>query len=712
MKKALRGLLSFGLPILTLFFLSTETEAQCPVVIDSIVTTDVTCNGALDGTICIYVSGGLPTYNFVLANGPVFVTSGPQLDGSFCFTGLGSVTTVYEVSAFGGDGGTGSCPSVSGFATINVPPPFNILITTTNDTCPGGNVGTAVVDVSGGVAPYTYSWLSFLNTGDSIFGLDGGNYNVEVSDANGCPQSEPFTIVSPLDWSVTLTGTDPTCFGSTNGSISSSGVIGGTPPYVFSWAGTAQTTEDITGLAAGTYTLSVTDSFGCTNVFPPVVLDEPSDISISETHEDVSCNGDTDGSIDISVSGGTPGYTYVWLPGGSTVQDTSNLAPGNYEVFVTDASGCSDSLEIEILEPAVLTNTNSFNDASCFGQCDGDATVVPVGGTGPYTYAWTPNVSTGPTATALCAGTYDVLITDANGCEDSASFTITDNQLQVVINTTDAVCNAICDGEATAVVTGTNPPYTYDWQPSGGTGPTETGLCAGNYTLTVEDATGCALTQNFTITEPDPIVISMAVTDVSCEGGSDGAIDLTVSGGTPGYTYQWFPLGQTTEDINGLPAGDYSILVTDTNGCRSSTVILGGSFDGGTLALPDGTGAVYNTDISITGFPSGSTLTNISDFGGVCIEMEHSYLGDLDIQLTCPNGTTIDLVQDIGVGTPGSLFLGDANDNDNVTPISGVGFEYCWDNNPTYGTMETEAGAGNTVLIGCHRYYGKASTCS
>ena len=699
MKKALRGLLSFGLPILTLFFLSTETEAQCPVVIDSIVTTDVTCNGALDGTICIYVSGGLPTYNFVLANGPVFVTSGPQLDGSFCFTGLGSVTTVYEVSAFGGDGGTGSCPSVSGFATINVPPPFNILITTTNDTCPGGNVGTAVVDVSGGVAPYTYSWLPFLNTGDSIFGLDGGNYNVEVSDANGCPQSEPFTIVSPLDWSVTLTGTDPTCFGSTNGSISSSGVIGGTPPYVFSWAGTAQTTEDITGLAAGTYTLSVTDSFGCTNVFPPVVLDEPSDISISETHEDVSCNGDTDGSIDISVSGGTPGYTYVWLPGGSTVQDTSNLAPGNYEVFVTDASGCSDSLEIEILEPAVLTNTNSFNDASCFGQCDGDATVVPVGGTGPYTYAWTPNVSTGPTATALCAGTYDVLITDANGCEDSASFTITDNQLQVVINTTDAVCNAICDGEATAVVTGTNPPYTYDWQPSGGTGPTETGLCAGNYTLTVEDATGCALTQNFTITEPDPIVISMAVTDVSCEGGSDGAIDLTVSGGTPGYTYQWFPLGQTTEDINGLPAGDYSILVTDTNGCRSSTVILGGSFDGGTLALPDGTGAVYNTDISITGFPSGSTLTNISDFGGVCIEMEHSYLGDLDIQLTCPNGTTIDLVQDIGVGTPGSLFLGDANDNDNVTPISGVGFEYCWDNNPTYGTMETEAGAGNTVPV-------------
>jgi gliding motility-associated-like protein len=1153
MKKALRGLISFGLPLLTFFLLSIEVKAQCPIVIDSIVAVDVTCSGAIDGSICVYVSGGFPNYTYQIFNGVVFESSGPQPTSSYCFTGLGSGTTNYQVIVVGEDGGGGSCTAVIGSATINVPPPFNITVTTVDESCPDSNDGEASAVVSGGVAPYTYEWPPFLTTNDTITGLDDGNYTVIVTDDNGCDQAEPFTINATPDWVDTLSGTDPTCFGGSDGSILSSGVTGGTPPYTFSWTGTAQTTENLTNLSAGSYTLTVTDATGCTRVFPTVTLNEPTpiiiteshvdvscdgltdgsinasvfggtlpytyswsngeatqdltgigsgtylltvldangclgnisvtvlpgsalsisafsvnaecneangsidisvsggsgnysydwqpgsittedlsgldagtyevtvtdntfgcldsltvnisnfpgheitgiiadgsncvsndgeiditvtggsgdfgyswshgpsvddvtglsagtytvtvtdnvlgcisiatfnvqgenqiivtanvvepscsvingsidlnvsggsgpyvyswsngdvtedisnlgpgtyavtiidingcpldtsfsisnaggptvsavlgnpncpggsdgsidliisggvgpfvvnwsnggsttsisslpggtyvvtvtdqgssclvtesytlitpppfygdvdiqnltcggaddgsidltltggtppytflwnpggftteDISglsagnylgvatdangctasgnipitsapelvISETHEDITCNGDNDGSIDISVSGGTGPFDYLWQPNGEITEDLSGLGSDTYEVFVIDAAGCSDSLEIEILEPAVLTNTNSFSDASCFGQCDGDATVIPVGGTGPFTYTWTPNVSTGPTANALCAGTYDVLITDANGCQDSASFTITDNQLQVVVNTSDAICNSICDGEATAVVTGTNPPYTYDWQPSGGTGPTEIGLCAGNYTLTVEDAAGCSLTQNFTIVEPDPIVISMAVTDVSCEGGSDGAIDLTVLGGTPGYTYQWFPLGQTTEDIENLPAGDYSILVTDTNGCRSSTVVLGGSFDGGTLALPDGTGAVYNTDISITGFPSGSTLSNISDFGGVCIEMEHSWLSDLDIELSCPNGQTVLLEGFFPTGQTGaSVFLGDANDNDNVTPVPGVGFEYCWDNNPTYGTMEAEAGAGNTVLV-------------
>ena len=699
MKQALRGLLSFGLPFIATLLLSAKAEAQCPVVIDSIVSVDVTCNGALDGSICVYVSGGFPNYTYSLFNGPQVIPGGTQPGNSFCFTGLGSVTTNYQVIVVGEDGGGGSCTAVIGFATVNVPDPFDITVTTTSDSCPGGNVGTAVVDVTGGVGPYTYSWLPFPNTGDSIFGLDGGNYTVEVIDANGCPQSEPFTIDAPQDWDVTLTPTSTTCFGDSDGAITSSGVTGGPPPYTFSWTGTAQTTESISGLSAGTYTLTVTDSIGCSNVFPPVVVGEPTPITITETHEDVSCNGDTDGSIDITVTGGTPGYIIQWLPGGSTAEDTANLAPGVYEVFVTDANGCEDSLEVEILEPDVLTLASSFNDPTCAGLCDGDATVTPSGGTGPFTYQWTPNVSAASTASNLCEGDYDVLVIDANGCEESISFTLTDSELQVSIATSDPVCNAVCDGVATATVTGTNGPFTYDWQPTGGNGPVASNLCAGTYTLTVTDANNCTVTETVTIIEPDPIVISLAVTDVTCEGGSDGAVDLTVSGGTPGYTYQWFPGGQTTQDINNLPAGDYSILVTDTNGCTSSSVTLGGAFGGTPLALPDGTGATYTTTINVTGFALGSTITSASDFQEVCLLMEHTYLGDLDISLTCPDGTTVQLVDDIGISTAGSTFLGDANDNDNVTPTPGTGFQYCWDNNPTYGTMEAEANAGNTVVV-------------
>jgi len=1149
MKHALRLLFILGISATSL--LTSETYAQCPVTITDVDVTDVSCSGANDGEICITVSGGFPNYTYQVFNGPLFISSGQQVGTTYCFTGLGSGVQDYQIIVVGENGSGGSCPAAIAFATINDPDPFDIQVTVTPETCPDSNDGTASVAVSGGSAPYTYSWPPFPNTGTSISGLDGGNYSVIVTDNNGCSQAEPFTIATTPDWAGTFTPDNPDCFGGSDGSITSSGVTGGVPPYTFSWTNTAQTTETITGLTAGSYTLTATDATGCTHIFPTVTLTQPAqivltethvnvsctgqtngsinvsvsggtspytylwsngattqdltglvsgnyvlnvtdangcnqsisvtildgsqvvlssiavnsecnestgsidltvtggsgnyayswapggqtsqdlsglsagiydvtvtdntlgctatttvivndfpahdiagvvtdgsncvsndgsiditvtggsgdfsylwsngpttqdvsglatgtyfvtvtdnvegcvaitsftvqsgnpvlasttttdpscglingaidltpsggtapyayswstgastqdisglgagiytvtvtdvngctfdgtftlsnqgapvisattsdpscpggndgsialslsggtgpfsyswsnggttatqnslyaatytvtvtdqatgctanasytltnppsfsgsvnlgnvscggandgfiDLSISggtlpysflwtpgnittedltnlgpgnynltftdgngcsfpsaftitspptlvvtETHQNVSCNGANDGSINVSVSGGTPPFNYAWLPGGQTTQDLSGLAPGTYDLTVTDAAGCTGSVSVTIIEPLVLSLTSSSSDATCNGTCDGSATVTPVGGTGPFTFAWTPNVGSTGTVSNLCAGSYSVVVTDANGCQQSASFTIDDNQIQASVSSTNVTCNGTCDGTASATVTGNNPPFTYSWSPSGGSGPNAIGLCAGTYTLTVTDNTGCSVQQSVTITEPTPITISMAVTDVSCEGASDGAIDLTVSGGTAPYTYQWFPGGQTTEDLSNIPAGTYSVVVTDANGCTSSTVSLGGSFSGGTLALPDGTGASYSTSISITGFPTNAALTDVQDFDGVCVNMEHSYLGDLDIQLTCPNGTVIDLYQSIGIGIAGNTFLGDAAD-DEANGIPGIGWDYCWTPTPTFGTMGAEAIAGNTVPV-------------
>ena len=271
MKRALRELLLFALPIFFLFVANSDANAQCPVVLDSIVSTDVTCSGANDGSIAIYVSGGFPEYTYQIFNPPAAPQFFTTTATSHVFTGLNSGSGDYQVIVVGEDGLGGNCSPVFDFATVNDPPPFSIVVSTTNDTCPDGNVGTASVDVIGGVSPYTYSWPPFLETSDSISGLDGGNYSVTVTDANGCPQTENFTIIAPADWSGTLTSTNPTCFGSSDGSITSSGITGGTPPYSFSWTGTAQTTENLSGLTAGSYTLTVTDAIGCTRVFPTIV---------------------------------------------------------------------------------------------------------------------------------------------------------------------------------------------------------------------------------------------------------------------------------------------------------------------------------------------------------------------------------------------------------------------------------------------------------
>jgi len=633
--------------------------------------------GLLNGAINLTVSGGSGPYTFAWSNGATTED----------LSGLGS--GIYAVTITDANG----CTSDESFNLSEQGGP-DVAAVVNSPNCAGNNNGSINLTLTGGVGPFSFNWSNGATTED-LTGLGGGTYNVIITDlGSGCQVIESYTLNTPSFLGGYVNVTPAGCAGDLGGAIDVT-MFGGTPPYSFVWNPGNITTEDLTGLAGGTYSVTVTDGVGC-SISGFIVVGESAPIVINETVNNVSCSGAADGSISLVVSGGVGGFTFDWQPGGQTTQNISGLSGGTYDVTVTDADGCTQTGSYVVVEPATFNLNPSFTDATCQGNCDGAASVSVTGGSLPYSYVWTPNVGSGPSVSNLCGGSYQVLVTDANGCSDVAQFTISDNQIQVSINATNASCNGDCDGVVTATITGNNPPFSNVWLETGGTGLTESGLCAGTYTIEVTDGIGCTIQQTVTVTEPDPILITLDVTDVTCNGGSDGAIDMTVSGGTAPYIYQWFPGGQTTEDISNLPAGDYSVVVTDANGCTSSQIVLGGSFAGGTLALPDGSGVSYSTAINITGFPANGTITSPTDLQDVCINMEHSYLGDLEMRIICPNGQFSILKE-----YPGGLgtYLGDANDA-GPNGVPGAGFDYCFSMTAPFGTMLQENAIGNWVIAG------------
>ena len=350
--------------------------------------------------------------------------------------------------------------------------------------CNGGSDGAADVAASGGTAPYT---------GDGAqSGLTAGTYTFTVIDANGCTATCTSTINEPAALVASCSSNPVSCNGGTDGSSTVS-ASGGTAPY--SGDGTT------TGLAAGTYTYTVTDANGCTASCSTTVT-EPAALVASCTSTDVSCNGGTDGSATVSASGGTAPYT-----GEGT---TTGLSAGSYTYTVTDANGCTASCSSTVAEPSALVLNCTSTDVTCNNAADGTTTIAATGGTPPYSGTGT-NTGLGPDG-------YSYTVTDANGCTASCFVVVNEPALLIATCsvTADVSCNGGSDGAASVSASGGTAPYS-------GEGA-QTGLSAGAYTYTVTDANGCTATCTVTIAEPAALSASCSVTnDVSCNGGNDGA---------------------------------------------------------------------------------------------------------------------------------------------------------------------------------------------
>jgi uncharacterized protein YqiB (DUF1249 family) len=259
-----------------------------------------------------------------------------------------------------------------------------------------------------------------------ITGRPQGNYTVTVTDANGCYKSGIICITQPARISITPSTTNVSCFGGSNGTASAV-VSGGTPAYTYLWS-TGGNTNSISGLSNGSYTLTVTDAKSCTST-KTVSISQPTALSISITSTNVSCNGGNNGSASASVSGGTAPYTYAWNNSNNTANNNT-LSAGTYTLTVTDANGCTNTTTVTISEPTALYASTSMTEVSCYGGNNGTASVTATGGTAPYFYLWSNGNGTSST-TNLLAGTYNVTVTDANGCSKTVLLSITQPTLLV-----------------------------------------------------------------------------------------------------------------------------------------------------------------------------------------------------------------------------------------------------------------------------------------
>ena len=437
------------------------------------------------------------------------------------------------------------------------------------------NNGSITHTLTGGNVPVTFTWAPGGSI-NPLVNLPQGIYVLNTSDAAGCTQSFTTSLSNPSSPTITVASTSISCFGQCTGSASIS--IAGSGPFSVNWPTVPSVSNTVSALCAGVYFVQVTDVNSCvTNL--GVNISQPSQITSTGLVTNVNCNGSCTGSIDLTPNGGTPAYTYSWIPAGGSVQDPSALCAGNYTVNIGDANSCVVSNTFVVTQPLALSLVLSKTDALCNGNCNGTASVSVLGGVGPYTYSWTP-VGLFPGSILnnvinLCAGVYSVTVRDFNGCSITGTVAITDPPLLTsTVSITNNVCSGSCLGSATLTASGGTLPYGFSYNTFPVTFASTVGsLCSGPYRGTVIDARGCLSINDFTITAPLSIALTSTISNPRCNASCNGSVAITVSGGTPVYNYLWVPGGATVQNPTGLCSGIYTVNVTDANLCTGFSIV-------------------------------------------------------------------------------------------------------------------------------------------
>lgn len=659
---------------------ATVSDSLVPVGIVGSVVNNTGCGTSCNGNIQLTVSGG-STFTYLWSNGRTTKN---------IFNLCAGVYTVTVSNNFG-------CSSSSSYtvtgSSVNVSCSINVI----NNTGCNGNCNGELNAIPSGGSTYSYLWSNGAST-KKISGLCSGNYTVVVTDASGCSSvcngavADNSTAISCNATYTANTGCSSVCNGTATVIVSGNGT------YSYAWSN-GQTNVTATVLCGGNYTVTVTNASGCSSSCNVTVVNQVETFTVSTSGTNIICNGGVNGAASATVNGGTAPYTYLWS-NSSTNPSISNIAAGTYTVTVTSANGCTSTSSIVLTQPSAIAITKSTIKSFC-NNCAGKVNIGVTGGVAPYTYSWS-NGATTKNLTAVCAGTYTVIVTDASQCTRTTSATVVDSIVGITIGGTpvnNTACNNGCNGSIGINASGGNT-FTYNWS-NGSTNKNQAGLCAGNYTVTVTNNFGCTATKSFTVGgQSTNITCSVTfVNNVSCGSNCFGSATAIPAGGSS-YTYLWSN-GKTTATQTKLCEGTYTVTVTDISGCTvtASVVLLKidlnlqstitktdnnfcqqGQCVGTATVIPTG-GSSYTyqwntnpiqTTQTATGLCGGTYLSKVTDSITGCIVQKQVAIASSNI------GFTLSIAQTVSIKCAGGTGTLSANQVGGTSP-----FGYLWSNGKT-----------------------------
>ncbi|MBS1634325.1 MAG: T9SS type B sorting domain-containing protein [Bacteroidetes bacterium] len=546
------------------YSVAVQDANQCPIqatavitqpadLILALTTSSATC-GNSNGSSTVTASGGVSPYNYtwtpVGGNASMASSLAPGsytalvMDANGC-----SKTAVTSVLTAGALTTTASGTDISCFGFAN---------------------GSATVTASGATSPYNYTWTPGNMNTAQVSGLSAGVYTVSVSDQNNCQSTSTVQIIEPPVISTTLSASNVSCFGASNGSATIT-ASGGASALTYSWSQGGLTTQSISSLSVGIYTVTTRDLNNCTNV-STVTVSGPAALTLTVSSTDEVCT-QANGSATVTATGGNGSYTYTWTPSNQHTAVATALSASVYTVHVSDINSCSSSATVSIASVGNLTTTVASASVTCFGANTGSASISTAGGTGNYTYNWLPAgtaANTASVAASLTSGQYSVTVTDVNGCNSTQTLTI---QQPSPLNAS-ASGVQICKGQqanVTTIVGGGTAPYTYSWSPTGGSNanlavsPTVTTT----YTLQVSDSKSCTASPVVVTVQVSPsLSLTVSGPSVTC-AGTTASLTAHASGGNGNYQYSWMPGNLSGASVNPVINSNVQYTVTVSDNCTT-----------------------------------------------------------------------------------------------------------------------------------------------